>query len=123
MLIINCRIYFCLNPTYQLPEENSYIKTFHSILEREVIKRFDFESYYEAKLTLAAYMDHYNIKRKHGSLKRKTPMQIWDEYYQTLSSNKHLTDQLSEDLSRVLSCVDTGLAPNKSGDRLTLLIG
>src|SRR5664280_2099090 len=43
------------------PEENSYIEAFHSILEREVIKRFDFESYYEAKLTLAAYMDHYNI--------------------------------------------------------------
>jgi transposase InsO family protein len=52
------------------PEENSYIEAFHSILEREVIKPFDFESYYEAKLTLVAYMDHYNNKRKHGSLKK-----------------------------------------------------
>ena len=83
------------------PEENSYIVAFHSILEREVIKRFDFESYYEAKRTLAAYMDHYNNKRKHGSLKRKTPMQKWNEYYMSFSSDMHQTAVVSEELSRV----------------------
>jgi hypothetical protein len=98
------------------PEENSYIEAFHSILEREVIKRFDFESYYEAKLTLAAYMDHYNNKRKHGSMKRKTPMQKWNEYYMSLSSDMHQAAQVSEDLSGVSVCVDTGLALDKSRD-------
>jgi transposase InsO family protein len=98
------------------PEENSYIEAFHSILEREVIKRFDFESYYEAKLTLAAYMDHYNNKRKHGSLKRKPPMQAWNEYYGSLSSDKQPTAQVSEVLSRVSDCADTCLALDKSGD-------
>lgn len=98
------------------PEENSYIEAFHSILEREVIKRFDFESYYEAKLTLAAYMDHYNNKRKHGSLKRKTPMQKWNEYYMSLSSDMHQAAQVSEELSRVSACADTDLALDKSGD-------
>jgi len=34
------------------PVKNSYIEAFNSILEREVIQRFEFESYYEAKLTL-----------------------------------------------------------------------
>src|SRR5690606_7006049 len=89
---------------------------FHSILEREVIKRFDFESYYEAKLTLTAYMDHYNNKRKHGSLKRRTPMQAWNEYYESLSTDKPQTAQVAEDLSRVSARVDTGLALDKSGD-------
>lgn len=98
------------------PEENSYIEAFHSILEREVIKRFDFESYYEAKLTLTAYMDHYNNKRKHGSLKRKTPMQKWNEYFGSFSSDMHQTAQVSEGLSRVSDCADTGLALDKSGD-------
>jgi transposase InsO family protein len=98
------------------PEENSYIEAFHSILEREVIKRFDFESYYEAKLTLAAYMDHYNNKRKHGSLKRKNPMQVWNEYYGSFSTDKQPTAQVSEVLSRVSDCADTGLALDKSGD-------
>ena len=101
------------------PEENSYIVAFHSILEREVIKRFDFESYYEAKRTLAAYMDHYNNKRKHGSLKRKTPMQKWNEYYMSFSSDMHQTAVVSEVLSKVSACADTGLAPDKSGDTAT----
>jgi len=45
------------------PEENSYIEAFYSILYREVIQRFELESYYEAKLTFKAYMDFYNNKR------------------------------------------------------------
>jgi len=98
------------------PEENSYIEAFHSILDREVIKRFDFESYYETKLTLAAYMDHYNNKRKHGSLKRITPMKKWNEYYKSFSSDMHLPAQVSEELSRVSARVDTRLALDKSGD-------
>jgi putative transposase len=102
------------------PEENSYIEAFHSILEREVIKRFDFESFYEVKLTLAAYMDHYNNKRKHGSLKRKTPMQKWNECYMAFSSDMHQTAVVSEELSRVSGCVDTGLALDKSGDTANL---
>ena len=101
------------------PQENSYIEAFHSILEREVIKRFDFESFYEAKLTLAAYMDHYNNKRKHGSLKRKTPMQKWNEYYQSLSTDMPQTALVSEELSRVSDGADTGLALDKSGDTAT----
>jgi hypothetical protein len=31
------------------PEENSYIEAFHSILQRELIDRFEFSSFYEAK--------------------------------------------------------------------------
>ena len=98
------------------PEENSYIEAFHSILEREVIKRFDFESFYEAKLTLSAYMIYYNNKRRHGSLKRKTPLQVWNEYYMSFSSDMHQTAVVSEELSRVSACADTGLALDKSGD-------
>jgi len=33
------------------PEENAYIETFHSTLQREVIKRHEFNSFYEAKTT------------------------------------------------------------------------
>jgi hypothetical protein len=58
----------------------------------------------EAILTLAAYMDHYNKKRKRGSLKRKTPMQKWNEYYMSFSSDMHQTAVVSEDLSRVSAC-------------------
>jgi transposase InsO family protein len=98
------------------PEENSYIEAFHSILDREVIQRFEFAGYYEAKLTLTAYMDFYNNKRQHGSLERKTPMKIWNEYYHSLSSDKPQPAEVSEEMSRVSDCADTGLALDSSGD-------
>ena len=98
------------------PEENSYIEAFHSILEREMVKRFDFESYYEAKITLEAYMEHYNKHRKHGGLKRKTPLQKWNEYYGPLSPDRQPTEPILEELSRVAAPADTCLALDKSGD-------
>ena len=98
------------------PEENSYIEAFHSIIDREVIQRFDFESYFEAKLTFSAYMDFYNNKRQHGSLKRKTPMYTWNEYYRSFSTDKQPTAQVSEDMSRVSGCADTRLALDMSVD-------
>lgn len=61
-------------------------------------------------------MDHYDNKRKHGSLKRKTPMQKWNEYYMPFSSDMHQTAVVSEELSRVSACADTGLALDKSAD-------
>ena len=98
------------------PEENSYIEAFHSIVDREVIQRFDLQSYYEAKLTFTAYMDFYNNKRQHGSLGRKSPAYAWNEYYRTLSTDKPLSAQVSEEMSRVSGCADTGLALDMSGD-------
>jgi transposase InsO family protein len=35
------------------PKENSYIEAYHSILQREVVERFELESYYDAKITIA----------------------------------------------------------------------
>jgi putative transposase len=64
------------------PEENAYIEAYHSILEAEVIQRFEFESYYEAKQTIASYVDFYNNRRLHGGIDYKTPQQMWDEYFQ-----------------------------------------
>jgi transposase InsO family protein len=105
------------------PEENAYIESFHSILEREVIQRFDFSSYYDAKLTIMAYMDYYNNRRRHGSLRRKSPMQKWNEYYGTFSSDKQPKAQVSEGLSRVEAIADTCLALDKDGDTANFAVG
>jgi putative transposase len=50
------------------PEENSYIEAYHSIIQREVIERFEFESIHDAKTVFYRYNEWYNQKRKHGSL-------------------------------------------------------
>ncbi len=62
------------------PEENAYIEAFHSILETEVVQRFELDSYYGAKLSIDSYIDIYNNRRLHGVIDFMTPQQKWDEY-------------------------------------------
>lgn len=62
------------------PQENSYIEAFHSIVQSEVIDRFEFESYYEAKEVLKRHFDWYNNERKHGRLGKIIPQQKWNHY-------------------------------------------
>lgn len=59
------------------PEENAYIESFHSIQQRELMDRFEFSSYYDAKQHIEKYMHWYNNIRRHGSLKGMTPEEKW----------------------------------------------
>ena len=61
------------------PEENAYIEAFHSILQRELIERFEFSSFYEANQHIEKYMLWYNYERKHKKLGRITPQQKWKQ--------------------------------------------
>jgi len=65
------------------PQENAYIEAFHSIVQTEVIDRFEFASYYEAKTVFAKHLEWYNNERKHGQLGRITPQQKWNQYQST----------------------------------------
>lgn len=60
------------------PEENSYIEAFHSNIRRDLFSKTEFTSYYEAKLQIDAYMNHYNTKRRHRAIGKITPQQKWD---------------------------------------------
>jgi transposase InsO family protein len=62
------------------PEDNAYIEALHSILQREVIERFEFESIYHAQMVIDRYYKWYNEKRRHGSLKGRTPDTVWNQY-------------------------------------------
>lgn len=75
------------------PEENSYIEAFHSILQREVIDRFIFESGYEAKITLVDYFLFYNNKRRHRKLGFIPPMQKWNEFVNLNQSDLNSSDK------------------------------
>ena len=59
------------------PEENAYIEAFHSILDRELIQRIEFTSFYDAKKHIVQYMEWYNDRRKHKEIGRVTPNQKW----------------------------------------------
>lgn len=61
------------------PEENSYIEAYHSILERELLTRYEFDSYYDAQLAIDDFVTFYNERRLHGGIKNVTPNRKWDE--------------------------------------------
>ena len=60
------------------PEENAYIEALHSTLEREVIRRYWFDSFFYAKWKIEEYYEFYNRKRKHRSLGMMSPEQFLD---------------------------------------------
>jgi transposase InsO family protein len=98
------------------PEENAYIEAYHSIIEREVIQRFEFSGYYDALLTMKAYVEFYNNRRLHGGIRFKTPQKMWNEYYESFSSDKPLSAQGSEEMSRVPDCAGTCHALDIAGE-------
>lgn len=75
------------------PEDNAYIEAYHSIVQREVVDRFEFESVHHARLLFDRYYRWYNERRKHGSLNRKTPQQIWNSYFYYQNPNPIKTEK------------------------------
>ncbi len=75
------------------PEENSYIEAFHSIVQREVIDRFEFDSFYHAKHTIAAHRNWYDNRRLHRVIEM-TPKEKWEQ-------NIHLTIQKRESMAEI----------------------
>ena len=65
------------------PDLNAYIESFHSILERNLFSKKTFMTLEEAYRELDTYMDFYNNRRMHGSL-RKMPPAKFSEWVLTL---------------------------------------
>ena len=72
------------------PEENSYIESYHSILETEVLRRQEFESLEELVDTLRRWEYFYNHLRIHSSIGYKTPVEFEGE----LESNRFKESEL-----------------------------
>lgn len=68
------------------PEENAYIEALHSTLESDVIRRYWFDTLDYARWKIQEYYKTYNSKRKHRSLKRKYPEQVWNEYFNKIEN-------------------------------------
>jgi transposase InsO family protein len=81
------------------PEENAYIEALHSNIQREVIKRYEFESIYHAQMIFNRYYEWYNNNRKHGSLGRKSPENFLCEY--ALISGPYKTEKSTDIVSNL----------------------
>lgn len=55
------------------PNLNAYIESFHAILESECYSEHEFCTFQEAYKVIVGYMVYYNERRRHGSLRNKSP--------------------------------------------------
>ncbi|MGI2297984.1 integrase core domain-containing protein [Paenibacillus sp. GXUN7292] len=58
------------------PNMNAYIESFHSLLERDLFSLTEFMTLEKAYDELDRYMDFYNNRRMHGSLKSMPPVEF-----------------------------------------------
>lgn len=72
------------------PQENAFIEALHSVLDKELIRRYWFDTIHYAKWKIAGYYNTYNSKRKHRPLKRRTPDQVWNEYFEPIKKEEKL---------------------------------
>ncbi len=56
-----------------VPEENAFIESWHSIFQREVTDRYEFDTFEQARQTIERHRQWYQCERLHGSLKYQTP--------------------------------------------------
>ena len=61
------------------PQENAYIESYHSIIERELCKKFVFDSFEEAEKHINGFISYYNEKRLHSGIGYKSPKQFLQE--------------------------------------------
>lgn len=60
------------------PNKNAHIESFHALLERECLTRYELSSYQQAYGIISNYIDFYNNRRFHGSLYDLAPARFRD---------------------------------------------
>jgi transposase InsO family protein len=107
------------------PEENGFIESLFSSLEREFLNRNWFDSLYHARIRLQEYYMIYNYRRKHRSLRRRSPYQYIRVFFPDFSDKHPFV--FSASLSRVAldagkDCGATCLALDKESDENTIFV-
>ena len=59
------------------PREDAHIESFNSILEKEVMRRFEFDSFRDAEQAIYRFIDFYNNERLHSGVGYYTPRQAY----------------------------------------------
>lgn len=62
------------------PNLNAFIESFHNVLERECLQRYEFRTLDQAYQTVSEYMKFYNKRRIHGSLSDRSPLEFLKHY-------------------------------------------
>ena len=63
------------------PEENSYVESLFSCVEKEVVLTHEFDSLYHAREVFKRYFIFHNTKRRRHALGRRSPMEYWNTFF------------------------------------------
>lgn len=63
------------------PEENSYVESLFSLVNREVIQAREFESLYHARDVLERYFNWHNHNRRRHALGKISPSEYWNKVF------------------------------------------
>ncbi len=66
------------------PKEDAHIESFNSILEKEVIRRFEFSSFEDAMGTIFRFIEFYNNERLHSAIDYRAPREVYEEWKENL---------------------------------------
>lgn len=78
------------------PQDNSYVESLFSCVEREVTGRYDIGSLCEGKERFNRYFHYHNTKRKRHNLGKKSPLTYWNTVFYSHSIKPPVA--LSEEL-------------------------
>ncbi len=70
------------------PEENSFIDADHSLLERTIEQRYEFDLIDEIGLVLNRWNSFNKEQCTHGTLGKRTTMPFWNEHYRSVEPPK-----------------------------------
>ena len=62
------------------PNMIAFIESFHSILKEECYDCNEFRTYIEAYLVISQFMEFYNKRRRHGSIRYMSPEKFYESY-------------------------------------------
>jgi len=65
---------------FATPQENAYIESYHSIINRELCGKYVFDNFDEAKKEIASYLKYYNEKRLHSGIGYRTPLEVLQSF-------------------------------------------
>ena len=63
------------------PEENSYVESLFSLVDREVIQQYEFESLYHARDVFDRYFNWHNTKKRRHALGKISPLDYWNKVF------------------------------------------
>ncbi len=72
---------------YNHPEGNSYIERFHRSLKEEEVWLNEYQSFDQAELSIARWIEEYNHDRPHRGLHGQTPHDARARFALTITSN------------------------------------